>query len=604
MHSHLVAVEVGVERTADKRADLDGSALDQNGLERLNGQTVQRGRTVEEHGVFLDDVFKDVPDEVLALFHGALCALDVVALARLDKALHDEGLEELDCHLLGKTALVDLQLRSDDDDRTARIVDTLAEQVLTETALFAAQKSGQGLELAVGGTRERLAAAAVIDEGVHRFLKHALLVLDDHLGRAQLDHALQAVVAVDDAAVQIVEVAGCESAAVQLNHRAQIGRNDGKHREDHPFGLVAALSECLDDLDALDRFDALGARRVALDDLLRLLALFVEVDCLQKFTDRLRAHAHFEARDGGLADEFLDVAHLSVVDDLLVGDALVLELHDSFPGLGICHGARLHELCRALEDRIGLAVLGSAFLEGVQLDSVSAAHLLKERLHLVRRLHRRGRDVVDVVEIVRRAQKGFLCRELARKRFGVCLLHVRLGGLAREGSNFLDFGKSDNGSVVLAAEHIECAVIEKNGNFIEVARIEHRVCRKVDDLLERLGTHIEQKPDLGGHAAEVPDVGNGCGKFDVPHALAAHFGTRDFHAALFADDPLIADPLVFAAMAFPVLGGAEDLFAEQAVAFGFLGAVVDGLGLGDLAVRPFPDLFGRSNADLNGIEIV
>ena len=97
---------------------------------------------------------------------------------------------------------------------------------------------------------------------------------------------------------------------------------------------------------------------------------------------------------------------------------------------------------------------------------------------------------------------------------------------------------------------------------------------------------------------------DGSRKFDVAHALAAHLGARDFDAALLADDALIADALIFAAVAFPVLGGAEDLLAEEAVALGLLGAVVDGLGFGHFAVRPFPDLFGRCHADLDGVKIV
>ena len=136
------------------------------------------------------------------------------------------------------------------------------------------------------------------------------------------------------------------------------------------------------------------------------------------------------------------------------------------------------------------------------------------------------------------------------------------------------------------------------------ARVEHDVCGEIDDLLELLGAHVEQQADAGGHAAEIPDVRDGRGQLDVAHALAAHLGARHFDAALFADDALVADALVFAAVAFPVLGRPEDLFAEQAVLFGFLGAVVDGLRLGDLAVRPFPDLFGRSNTDLDGVKIV
>ena len=96
----------------------------------------------------------------------------------------------------------------------------------------------------------------------------------------------------------------------------------------------------------------------------------------------------------------------------------------------------------------------------------------------------------------------------------------------------------------------------------------------------------------------------GRGEFDMPHALAAHFCARDFHAALFADNTLVTDTLIFAAMTFPVLRGSENLFAEQAVAFGLLRAVVDRFGLRHLAVRPFSDFFGRCDADLYTVKIV
>ena len=42
--------------------------------------------------------------------------------------------------------------------------------------------------------------------------------------------------------------------------------------------------------------------------------------------------------------------------------------------------------------------------------------------------------------------------------------------------------------------------------------------------------------------------------------------------------------------------------AEQAVALGLEGAVVDGLGLFDLAVRPFTDHLRRSDSDFNGVK--
>ena len=64
--------------------------------------------------------------------------------------------------------------------------------------------------------------------------------------------ALEAVVAVDDAAVEVVEVGGREAAAVQLNHRADLRRDDRQHIHDHPRRVVAGHAEGLDHLEALD----------------------------------------------------------------------------------------------------------------------------------------------------------------------------------------------------------------------------------------------------------------------------------------------------------------------------------------------------------------
>ena len=163
---------------------------------------------------------------------------------------------------LGKTALVQLEVRADDDDRTAGVVDALAEQVLTEAALLALEDVGKRFERTVVGARDRTAAAAVVDQRVDRFLQHALFVLDDDLGRVQLEQPLEAVVAVDDAAVEIVEIGRGEAAAVELHHRAQFGRDDRHGGEDHPLGLVARGEERFDDFEALDRLDALLAGRL------------------------------------------------------------------------------------------------------------------------------------------------------------------------------------------------------------------------------------------------------------------------------------------------------------------------------------------------------
>ncbi len=50
--------------------------------------------------------------------------------------VEQEGLEQFESHLLGKTALMDSQLRANDDDGTAGVVHPLAEEVLAEPALL------------------------------------------------------------------------------------------------------------------------------------------------------------------------------------------------------------------------------------------------------------------------------------------------------------------------------------------------------------------------------------------------------------------------------------------------------------------------------------
>jgi hypothetical protein len=92
-------------------------------------------------------------------------------------------------------------------------------------------------------------------------------------------------------------------------------------------------------------------------------------------------------------------------------------------------------------------------------------------------------------------------------------------------------------------------------------------------------------------------VGNRSGQLDVAHALAAHLATGDLDAAAVADDALVADLLVLAAMAFPVLGRAEDLSQNRPSAFGLECSVVDGFRFFDLATGPFEDLLGGSQTD-------
>src|SRR2546430_16826795 len=146
------------------------------------------------------------------------------------------------------------------------------------------------------------------------------------------------------------------------------------------------------------------------------------------------------------------------------------------------------------------------------------------------------------------------------------------------------------------------------------------VIRVVDHPLEIPQGHVEHVAHRGRQRLEEPDVRHRHGELDVAHPLAPHLRERDLHAAAVADHAAVADALVLAAVALPVLHRAEDTLAEQPVPLRLERPVIDGLGLGDLTPRPpsslslerqplallgiawTPDLLGAGDPDLNEVK--
>ena len=90
----------------------------------------------------------------------------------------------------------------------------------------------------------------------------------------------------------------------------------------------------------------------------------------------------------------------------------------------------------------------------------------------------------------------------------------------------------------------------------------------------------------------------------MAHPLPADLRPGHLDPAALADDALEPDPLVLAAVALPVPGGAEDLLAEEPVLLRLEGAVVDGLRLLHLAVGPLTDVLSGGEADAQLVEEV
>src|SRR6185312_9970022 len=144
------------------------------------------------------------------------------------------------------------------------------------------------------------------------------------------EEPLEAVVPVDDAAVEVVQVARREAAAVQLDHRAELRRDDRDCLEDHPLGAVLRLDERRDDLQPLDRALLLLALR-RLDRVAERGSLEVEVEVAEQVADRLRPHAAAEVDAEAVrrAEAVLELAE----DLLVVDDQLRLELAEELPRL-------------------------------------------------------------------------------------------------------------------------------------------------------------------------------------------------------------------------------------------------------------------------------
>ena len=170
MNGHLVTIEVGVVSRANEGVNADGFTFDQDRLESLNGETVKGRRPIQQNRMSLGDFLDDIPNfRGLLLDHLARTA-NGVHKAKFLEATNDERLEQDEGHLLRQSALVELQLRTDDDHGTTRIIDALAEEILAETTLLALEHVGQGLQRAIAGAGNRTTVTTIVEQGINRLL--------------------------------------------------------------------------------------------------------------------------------------------------------------------------------------------------------------------------------------------------------------------------------------------------------------------------------------------------------------------------------------------------------------------------------------------------
>ena len=150
MDCHLVTVEIGVERRTCQRVQLDCLSFDKFRLEGLDSEPVKRRGTVKQYRMPFHYIFEYIPDNRVFPVHNLLCRFDGLHNAPLYQFSDNEWFVKFRSHEFRQTALMHLQLRTDDDYRTGRIVHTFTEQVLTETSLFTFKAVGQRFQRPVG----------------------------------------------------------------------------------------------------------------------------------------------------------------------------------------------------------------------------------------------------------------------------------------------------------------------------------------------------------------------------------------------------------------------------------------------------------------------
>ncbi len=495
--------------------------------------------------------------------------------------MEDERLEQLKGNLLRQAALRHLQLRIDDDHRTPGVVHPSTEKVPPQAPVLAVDPLRERLERTVVPPTDRALFLLVVNEGIDRFLQHAPLVAQDDLRRAHVDQLLQPVIPVDDPSVQVVEIRGGKLATLELDHRSQVGREDGDDLQDHILGVVLRIPDLVDDLQALHQPALVPHRPLMLQFHAQLLMQLVEVNLLEQPLDPERT---------GSGNEPIRVDAL-IRPLLQEGNPLPhLPRERRVPYLGDQEDKAIEHLAvdRLTDDLLAVAIdehvkrrLRAELTDWALSDLCTRLNLvpiLDEQVHLAddRVLLRSDDDRLRSLSVGERA-----------------LLHRHPPRFARHhGRGIIDEERLLNGEIVGAVQNIHFRRIERLTRA-HLARL--RSCDEIQGLFYRLGLivgyplellllHPQQSREEAGDTLQKPEMDHWASKRNVPHIDPSHGRIGHQDVALLAGYPLVLLPFVLPASTLIAVLRAEDLLRVQTAPFRAMRAVIYRLRFRDLAV--------------------
>ena len=105
----------------------------------------------------------------------------------------------------------------------------------------------------MGGGRAIAMNGGVVNQSVDSFLKHAHFVMANDSRSVQFNKFAQAVITVNNAAIQVVQIASCEPTTRKGDHRAKIWRNDRDNHENQVDRFNASAFHAFKHLETLHK---------------------------------------------------------------------------------------------------------------------------------------------------------------------------------------------------------------------------------------------------------------------------------------------------------------------------------------------------------------
>ena len=115
MDGHLISIEIRIVGSTDQGVKLNCLTLNENRLKCLDAEPVEGWGPVKQDGMLPYYLLQDIPNLGTLCFHHLPGTFDSGYIGPLLKFVIDKRLEKLQGHLLGKPALMQPQLRTNDN---------------------------------------------------------------------------------------------------------------------------------------------------------------------------------------------------------------------------------------------------------------------------------------------------------------------------------------------------------------------------------------------------------------------------------------------------------------------------------------------------------